>query len=91
LRPFWLGSASFDRDSGVSHLTGQITHHIAPEVDAQRDQLMASLAAAGRLTGPFRIPGVGPTQNGRNAEGDRYWTDGMIAVGVLAAGEARQP
>ena len=33
-RPFWLGDASFDVDSGVSHLTGQITHHIAPDIDA---------------------------------------------------------
>ena len=85
-RPFWLGSASFDHDSGVSHLTGQITHHIDPDVDAQRDQLMRSLTAAGMLSGQFQIPGVGPTQNGRNAEGDRYYTDGMIDVGVLNEG-----
>src|SRR4051812_32245291 len=32
--PFWLGGASFDRDSGFSHLTGQITHHIDPDPDA---------------------------------------------------------
>ena len=85
-RPFWLGDASFDVDSGVSHLTGQITHHIAPDVDAMRDQLLADLAAAGRLARRFQLPGVGPTQDGRNAGGDRYFTDGMIDVGVLGAG-----
>jgi hypothetical protein len=94
-RPFWLGDASFDRDSGISHLTGQITHHIAPDVDAMRDQLMADLAGAGMLEGRFQLPGIGPTQDGRNAGGDRYFTDGMIDVGVLrpaaAPDRARPP
>lgn len=84
-RPFWLGDASFDIGSGVSHLTGQITHHIAPDVDAMRDQLLADLAGAGALTSQFQLPGVGPTVAGRNAGGDRYFTDGMIDVGVLKA------
>ena len=47
-RPFWIGDASFDIDSGVSHLTGQITHHIAPDVDAMRDQLMSDLEPRAR-------------------------------------------
>ena len=87
-RPFWIGDASFDIDSGVSHLTGQITHHIAPDVDAMRDQLMSDLATAGALESRFQLPGVGPTQDGRNAGGDRYFTDGMIDVGVLTAVQA---
>ena len=90
-RPFWLGGASFDRDSGLSHLTGQITHHIDPDLDAQRDQLMASLAERGLLVRQFQLPGIGPTMNGRNAGGDRFYTDGMIDVGVLRAGDAPRP
>jgi hypothetical protein len=82
-RPLWIGDASFDRDAGISHLTGQITHHIAPDIDAERDRLMADLTAAGQLAGLFEWPGIGATQDGRNAGGDRYYTDGMIAVGVL--------
>ncbi len=82
-RPFWLGDASFDVGSGVSHLTGQITHHIDPDVDAMRDGLMADLARAGMLSDQFQLPGLGPTVDGRNAGGDRYFTDGMIDVGVL--------
>jgi LssY C-terminus len=84
-RPFWIGGASFDVGAGISHLTGQITHHIAADVDAQRDQLMASLARAGQLARQYQRPGLGPTEAGRNAEGDRYFTDGMIHVGVLEA------
>jgi LssY C-terminus len=82
-RPLWIGDTTFDRDAGISHLTGQITHHIAPDIDAERDRLMADLAAAGQLAGRYEWLGIGTTQDGRNAGGDRYYTDGMIAVGVL--------
>jgi hypothetical protein len=82
-RPLWLGDAAFDRGAGISHLTGQITHHIAPEIDAERDYLMASLTKAGRLARRFEWPGIGATDHGRNAGGDSYVTDGMIAVGVM--------
>ena len=90
-RPLWLGAASYDEDSGLSHLTGQITHHIAPDVDAERDRLMAGLAAAGLLTDRFQLPGMGPTTNAHNAGGDRFFTDGMIDVGVLRAGDPPPP
>jgi hypothetical protein len=88
-RPMWIGDASFDRDAGISHLTGQITHHIAPDIDAERDRLMADLTAAGQLAGLFEWPGIGATQDGRNAGGDRYYTDGMIAVGILKSAPAK--
>jgi hypothetical protein len=44
---------------------------------------MADLAAAGQLAWQYEWPGVGATQDGRNAGGDRYYTDGLMAVGVL--------
>jgi hypothetical protein len=84
-RPLRIGDATFDRDAGISHLTGQITHHIAPVIDAERDRLMADLAEAGQLADEYQWPGIGATQDGRNAGGDRYYTDGMIGVGVLKA------
>ena len=46
-RPLWIGSATFDESVGFSHTTGQITHHIAPDLDTERDALFASLAVAG--------------------------------------------
>ena len=82
-RPLWIGDADFDRDAGLSDLTGQITHHIGPDIDADRDALMAALDKAGWLERRYDWPGVGPTQDGRNAGGDRYYTDGMVAVGEL--------
>jgi hypothetical protein len=46
-RPAWFGAATFDRNVGLSHTTGQVTHHIAPDVDAERDWLVSELRQAG--------------------------------------------
>jgi len=54
-RPVWLGGATFDRGVGLSHTTGQITHHIAPDIDAERDTLVRDLEATGRLTALYFV------------------------------------
>ena len=36
-RTLWVGSATFDRSSGFSHLTGKITHHIGADIDDERN------------------------------------------------------
>jgi hypothetical protein len=82
--PLWLGSATFDRSVGVSHFTGQVTHHVAPDIDAERDFLTADLAAAGIVAAAYWVSGVGPTVFGRNGGGDRYFTDGEIAFSRLS-------
>jgi hypothetical protein len=82
-RPLWLGSASFDRGVGLSHDTGAITHHIAPDIDAERDFLISDLSAAGMLVSTSEISGIGATRSGRNGGGDPYFTDGMATIGVL--------
>lgn len=82
--PLWCGAATFDRGVGLSHLTGQITHHIDPDVDAERDRVIANLRKEGRLTQIYQVTGVGSTLFGRNGGGDRYYTDGELTVGVLA-------
>ena len=82
-RPVWLGSATFDRGVGISRYTGQITHHIAPNIDAERDLVIAELSRTGVLMQIYQVGGIGPTINGRNGEGDRYFTDGEITVGVI--------
>lgn len=89
-RPVWLGSATFDRGVGLSHDTGQITHHIAPDIDAERDLLMHDLGEAGLVRNFFQISGIGPTLFGRNGEGDPYYTDGEIDVATLVVDGIRQ-
>jgi hypothetical protein len=82
-QPLWLGAATFDRSVGISHDTGQITHHIGPDIDAERNTLMNDLAKAGWVAHRSQVEGIGPTQDGRNGGGDRYFTDGMMDVAVL--------
>src|ERR1700704_538905 len=77
-RPVWLGSIKFDRGVGLSHDTGQVTHHIGPNIDAERDLLMRDLRAAEMAETFFQISGIGPTLLARNGEGDPYYTDGEI-------------
>ncbi len=83
-RPMWLGSASFDRGVGLSHYTLQVTHHIAPDLDAERDFVAAQLASAGMVESLREIAGVGPTLHGRNGGGDPYFTDGEAMVATLS-------
>jgi LssY-like putative type I secretion system component LssY len=89
-RPVWLGSVTFDRGVGLSHDTGQVTHHIGPNIDAERDLLMRDLREAGMVQNFFQISGIGPTLFGRNGEGDSYYTDGEIDIATLVVdGERR--
>ena len=85
-RPVWLGAATFDRSVGFSHYTGAITHHIAPDVDAERDGLIGDLAGRrDQIEALYQVTGVGPTLNGRNGGGDRYFTDGEIHFARLVS------
>jgi hypothetical protein len=85
-RPVWLGAATFDRGVGLSRYTGQVTHHIAPDIDAERDRLTDDLKSAKVVDAIYEVSGIGPTLNGRNGEGDRYYTDGEIEISRLVAG-----
>ena len=80
----WMGAATFDRGVGLDLYTLQVTHHIGPEVDPERDRVGALLEqSGGRYIGsePSRLtPGVWH----RNGGGDRYRTDGQIKAYVLS-------
>jgi len=79
-RPVWLGAVTFDRGVGISHYTGQVTHHISPGIDEERDGLINDLKAAKVVEAVYQVSGIGPTLNGRNGGGDPYWTDGEIGM-----------
>jgi LssY-like putative type I secretion system component LssY len=59
---------------GFSHDRGQVTHHMGPDIDAERDLLMHDLGEAGMVQTFFQISGTGPTLFDRNGEGDPYCT-----------------
>jgi hypothetical protein len=87
-RPMWLGSATFDERVGFSHTTGEITHHIAGDVDAERDHLMTSLERTGDLSERYVVDAFHKTLEGRNGGGDHWSTDGDLYVAVVAAQKA---
>jgi hypothetical protein len=81
--PVWLGSATFDSGVTLSRDTGQVTHKIAPNVDEERGQLIEGLNKAGVVANIYQMKGIGPTLNGRNGEGDPYYSDGEIWLARL--------
>ncbi|MGI8510326.1 MAG: LssY C-terminal domain-containing protein [Gemmatimonadaceae bacterium] len=84
-RAVWIGDATFDQRAGLSHRTLRPTHHIAPNVDQERDTLMADLIHAGQIAQSFQVAGMGPRVDAHNAEGDRFDTDGKMDVAIVAA------
>lgn len=82
----WTANGSLtDERVGFSHTTGQITHHISPDVDAERDHLFHDLEATGGLTETYAIDDFHKIREGRNGGGDPWHTDGTLFVGVIAA------
>jgi LssY C-terminus len=84
-RTGWFGAATFDKGVGLSHTTGQVTHHIAPDIDAERDRLIAELQKVGAVQSVEWIAGFHSACEGKNGGGDPWHTDGRLAVIVLRA------
>jgi hypothetical protein len=89
-RPVWLGAATFDRSVGLSRYTGEVTHHIGPDIDLERALIETDLQAAGMISARYTVMGVGPTLTGRNGGGDRYVTDGEVWLFRLVEGCKRR-
>ena len=82
-RTLWIGSATFDRDVGFSHTTGQITHHIAADVDVQRGELFEDLERTGLLAENWFVDNFHKKLSGKNGGGDPWHTDGRLQAGVI--------
>ena len=78
-RPLWIGAATFDASIGLSHTNGHFTHHIAADVDSERDKLLGDLQRAGNVAVRW-IADFQKVHEGRNGGGDAYHTDGRLAV-----------
>ncbi|HVC97169.1 MAG TPA: LssY C-terminal domain-containing protein, partial [Pirellulales bacterium] len=83
-RPVWVGAAIYDKKVGLSHTTGQVTHHTAPDIDTERDYLFSDFENTGDLSENYIHDGFHTTLSGRNGGGDPWHTDGRLFVGVIA-------
>jgi len=81
-REVWFGAVTFDERVGLSHTTGQVTHHIGPDLDAERDRLVLGLQKAGATQRVFWVDGFQKLE-GKNGGGDPWHTDGRLEVAVL--------
>lgn len=81
--PVWFGSATYDERAGLSYTTGQVTHHIGPDVDAERNLIITGLTKGGWVGGVKWINGFHRQLEGRNGGGDLWKTDGRLAVARL--------
>ena len=84
-REVWFGAATLDERVGLSYTTGQITHHIGPDVDAERDLILKELQQTGQVQEVLYLKGFHHELEGRNGGGDRWHTDGRLGVAVLVA------
>ena len=78
-RPLWLGAATFDSRVGVSHRTGQVTHHIDADIDRERDTLVADWSGEANLVAQC-VPDFQTEHQGKNGGGDSFYTDGRLCI-----------
>ena len=78
-QPLWLGAVIDDNGIDWRHLA----HHIAPDVDAERDRLFIALGRQHQLSALCRTPHHPATARGLTGDGDHYVTDGQLFVGWL--------
>ena len=76
-RPIWEATASFDDGIELAGTAKIPTHHIDPNIDAERAFILGSLGYPDHsiaLTGP---------QMGHNGSGDEFFTDGKAELVAL--------
>jgi hypothetical protein len=76
--PICVGTASFDSHLELGSAIPLPTHHIEPDIDAERAYEVRSLASAKRAVYVGLVRVTRPT-GGTNAQGDRWFTDGLAA------------
>jgi LssY C-terminus len=84
-RPIWVGAATYDERIGLSHTTGQITHHTDADIDAERSHVFDTLEQTKALAETYKVAGFHTQLEGKNGGGDRWYTDGALWVGIIKA------
>lgn len=83
-RPIWVGAATRDIKIELSKTNHLPTHGIGADLDAERDMVISDLSATGFVVDADWRAGFGQETHGHNGGGDEYFTDGRVAVLVLA-------
>jgi hypothetical protein len=75
----WVATASYDAGVGVGRLLPIPIHHIDPDIDGERDYIARSLVDTGLVSVTQEVRVTDP-MTGRNAAGDRFYTQGLAFV-----------
>jgi len=86
-RPVWVGSATHDTGVELSRTTGEVTHHIDADVDAERALMLDDLTKAKPGCKTRWLAGFHPILQGRNGGGDPWHTDGRLPMVTLPPGQ----
>jgi LssY C-terminus len=67
-RTLWIGAVTLDAAVGLSRRTGRLTHHIGPDIDQARDQLLQDLRGTPAAAVQW-LKGFQTELQGRNGDG----------------------
>ncbi len=82
-KPLWVGSATHDNGFEKDQRNGNVTHHIDPNIDEERDFIEQSFADAGVITGAAYVTPANPLKTALTATGGSFHSDGRIVVLAL--------
>jgi hypothetical protein len=88
----WIGQASYDSGIELSATNHFPTHHIAPTVELERNEVGSDLARTGLVRTEVLAAFASPVLYARNGGGDFYESDGdALVINFTAAAIALQP
>ena len=79
-QPVWVGAATHDMGIERDQRNGNLTHHIDPNVDDERDFVSRSLTDSGYVTQHTNIMPPDPIKDERTATGGSFHSNGEILV-----------
>ncbi|MDO5092936.1 MAG: LssY C-terminal domain-containing protein [Propionibacteriaceae bacterium] len=87
----FLAAGTYDRAVGLSLFTGQITHKIDADTDAERDFIINTLRFADAKTRVRVIDKFSTAYHSRNGGGDAIQTDGALPIVNVSGATDRNP
>ncbi len=87
----FLAAGTYDRSVGLSSFTGQITHRIDADTDAERDYVVDTLRYADHGVDVRVIDGFSTAYHSRSGGGDAIETDGDLPVVDVSDAAERNP
>jgi hypothetical protein len=79
-QPVWVGAATHDMGIERDQRNGNLTHHIDPNVDEERDFVSRSLVGSGYVTQHTSVLPTDPIKDEKTATGGSFHSNGEVLV-----------